>query len=611
MINILPSLNNFSKSLEDISEGFDKNLSTSNDLPFTDISPLLIPPPPVEDESDIFPKKFNKSKNDIGKKIIDLQKSIVEKLDIGNDLVREQKQSLKLSQSQNTIILPDILTNFENIPTPQLNEYKKDFTEKEQKLSTNNLNQTNLPIQTIDLPELDKLKFKIDVDNLPKIEIDDIKVGFDLKETNLLKMFEDKIIKIPINYDFPRFNLPKSFEMDVFYNFMNTLPTIGNLQITSPKFDLPKYDAINIPINTEVDFVNMLNRKDFSNLIQKIDYIESRNILENTVKRIGYEYPNLIDPIEQLTTKINVDTEYINPYTKLPEIINSRIPLGYDISTKLDLPSLQRMTIPVILEQLGEKFDIPSNENYEKKLKVNFETQKLNFQNLDNLLSDSKNILIDTTSQKTQSSSVAIPKSILEFQNRLKMDFETTNTVNQINKKEEYVVKDGFNETINNVSNFLDTFINKLDNLNDFELNNPFEQITLKSIKNEENSKELVSNVDLSKLSSINRSSIPSVMMSTMDSKQFNSLMDTLEQNSKVISENFKQNSTEKVTTNSMINFSIPNQTENKSKSEDKLVEIMSSLDDKMTIMISALSNISTWVNENRTTSTSLRHYKH
>jgi len=611
MINILPSLNNFSKSLEDISEGFDKNLSTSNDLPFTDISPLLIPPPPVEDESDIFPKKFNKSKNDIGKKIIDLQKSIVEKLDIGNDLVREQKQSLKLSQSQNTIILPDILTNFENIPTPQLNEYKKDFTEKEQKLSTNNLNQTNLPIQTIDLPELDKLKFKIDVDNLPKIEIDDIKVGFDLKETNLLKMFEDKIIKIPINYDFPRFNLPKSFEMDVFYNFMNTLPTIGNLQITSPKFDLPKYDAINIPINTEVDFVNMLNRKDFSNLIQKIDYIESRNILENTVKRIGYEYPNLIDPIEQLTTKINVDTEYINPYTKLPEIINSRIPLGYDISTKLDLPSLQRMTIPVILEQLGEKFDIPSNENYEKKLKVNFETQKLNFQNLDNLLSDSKNILIDTTSQKTQSSSVAIPKSILEFQNRLKMDFETTNTVNQINKKEEYVVKDGFNETINNVSNFLDTFINKLDNLNDFELNNPFEQITLKSIKNEENSKELVSNVDLSKLSSINRSSIPSVMMSTMDSKQFNSLMDTLEQNSKVILENFKQNSTEKVTTNSMINFSIPNQTENKSKSEDKLVEIMSSLDDKMTIMISALSNISTWVNENRTTSTSLRHYKH
>jgi len=611
MINILPSLNNFSKSLEDISEGFDKNLSTSNDLPFTDISPLLIPPPPVEDESDIFPKKFNKSKNDIGKKIIDLQKSIVEKLDIGNDLVREQKQSLKLSQSQNTIILPDILTNFENIPTPQLNEYKKDFTEKEQKLSTNNLIQTNLPIQTIDLPELDKLKFKIDVDNLPKIEIDDIKVGFDLKETNLLKMFEDKIIKIPINYDFPRFNLPKSFEMDVFYNFMNTLPTIGNLQITSPKFDLPKYDAINIPINTEVDFVNMLNRKDFSNLIQKIDYIESRNILENTVKRIGYEYPNLIDPIEQLTTKINVDTEYINPYTKLPEIINSRIPLGYDISTKLDLPSLQRMTIPVILEQLGEKFDIPSNENYEKKLKVNFETQKLNFQNLDNLLSDSKNILIDTTSQKTQSSSVAIPKSILEFQNRLKMDFETTNTVNQINKKEEYVVKDGFNETINNVSNFLDTFINKLDNLNDFELNNPFEQITLKSIKNEENSKELVSNVDLSKLSSINRSSIPSVMMSTMDSKQFNSLMDTLEQNSKVISENFKQNSTEKVTTNSMINFSIPNQTENKSKSEDKLVEIMSSLDDKMTIMISALSNISTWVNENRTTSTSLRHYKH
>lgn len=611
MINILPSLNNFSKSLEDISEGFDKNLSTSNDLPFTDISPLLIPPPPVEDESDIFPKKFNKSKNDIGKKIIDLQKSIVEKLDIGNDLVREQKQSLKLSQSQNTIILPDILTNFENIPTPQLNEYKKDFTEKEQKLSTNNLIQTNLPIQTIDLPELDKLKFKIDVDNLPKIEIDDIKVGFDLKETNLLKMFEDKIIKIPINYDFPRFNLPKSFEMDVFYNFMNTLPTIGNLQITSPKFDLPKYDAINIPINTEVDFVNMLNRKDFSNLIQKIDYIESRNILENTVKRIGYEYPNLIDPIEQLTTKINVDTEYINPYTKLPEIINSRIPLGYDISTKLDLPSLQRMTIPVILEQLGEKFDIPSNENYEKKLEVNFETQKLNFQNLDNLLSDSKNILIDTTSQKTQSSSVAIPKSILEFQNRLKMDFETTNTVNQINKKEEYVVKDGFNETINNVSNFLDTFINKLDNLNDFELNNPFEQITLKSIKNEENSKELVSNVDLSKLSSINRSSIPSVMMSTMDSKQFNSLMDTLEQNSKVISENFKQNSTEKVTTNSMINFSIPNQTENKSKSEDKLVEIMSSLDDKMTIMISALSNISTWVNENRTTSTSLRHYKH
>ena len=98
-----------------------------------------------------------------------------------------------------------------------------------------------------------------------------------------------------------------------------------------------------------------------------------------------------------------------------------------------------------------------------------------------------------------------------------------------------------------------------------------------------------------------------------METKQFNLLMEGLEKNSKIISETFTKDrykNSDKTET-PLVNFKPQTTNQINSNKDPELIKVMSSLDEKMSIMISALSNISSWVSENRSTSTSLRPYKH
>jgi hypothetical protein len=130
VIDYFLCLNNFSEGLVEISKNIDEDQSDflPNDLPFMDLSPLTIPPPPElseEDELINTEKKVKKdNSNDIGKSILKLQNSIVEKLEIDKGVLEEQKQTLRMLKNQNLLItLPTIETQYENIGNPQNFKY--------------------------------------------------------------------------------------------------------------------------------------------------------------------------------------------------------------------------------------------------------------------------------------------------------------------------------------------------------------------------------------------------------------------------------------------------------------------------------------------------------
>lgn len=605
MIDILSSLNNFSKGLEEISEGID-TITPPNDLPFMDLEPIMIPPPPENEEDDLsFPLKRKKTKEDIGSKIIELQNSVVEKLILNNDILQDQKESLRILRNQNPTILSEVQTNLDNVLNKDFSKYPMGSFEKIETIIYQNSQDQNvdglyrqnkiqyLPNSSVVAPNTTKNDLGVRITDLPTL--DDIEVGIKMPDfTNFSKVLKQNTINIPVGIVEPELDLNTSMKVEVFYDIKNTIPKIGDLTLNLSEFDIPKIDGVKIPVDLENIEIGKI---DLKNLIQKIDYIETKRSLENKITKIGYEYEDLLKK-NDINEKIKISTEYIyNTESELPNQKNIEVPVNYLVKDTFSNIPTNGFKIPLNYEYEYTKFLEPQKiGDLVRQIGVDYEFKnKFNFPSTEN-----QKVFVDM-----------VQNPILELSKPTQQDFITQNkTINE--NIETFELKDGFNETINNISVFLDNFINKFDDLNSFKFSNPYDQINLKTIKNEESSKELISNVDLGKINTINKSSIPSVMMSTLDPKQFDSLMETLEKNSQVISENSKQkSSTEQVTSNSMMNFSLPKQTETKTKSEEKLVEIMSRLDDKMSVMISALSNISSWVNENRGSTTTLRHYKH
>jgi len=89
--------------------------------------------------------------------------------------------------------------------------------------------------------------------------------------------------------------------------------------------------------------------------------------------------------------------------------------------------------------------------------------------------------------------------------------------------------------------------------------------------------------------------------------------MDRLEKNSKIISDNLSKNTpkTDTQSNTSFVNFTTTqNQVNNKDKSED-ILKVMSSLDDKMSLMIDALNSLSTIMIDSKPNNFSLRPNKH
>ena len=102
-------------------------------------------------------------------------------------------------------------------------------------------------------------------------------------------------------------------------------------------------------------------------------------------------------------------------------------------------------------------------------------------------------------------------------------------------------------------------------------------------------------------------------MISMIDKNQFSVLMDTLEKNSKIISDNLNKSKPKSESQNntSLVNFTTTqNKVDNNDKSED-ILKVMSSLDEKMSLMIGAIQNLSTIMIDSKPNNFSLRPNKH
>lgn len=619
MIDYFLCLNNFSEGLVEISKNIDEDQSDflPNDLPFIDLSPLTIPPPPELSEEDelINTKKTVKKDNisDIGKSIIKLQNSIIEKLDIGNGVLKEQKQTLRMLKNQNLLItLPNIETQYENIGNPQNFKYSDPQIQEKKQEFIIEKSIEKIPSLSINLPDLPELMVDVNFNTLTLPEIKDVQLPvnlFGLSEIN--KVLENIKVEVPINlkglsdFDFGKID---PLSVPIFYNLKNEMPNLDGYGINIPidysqlnRIEIPNFDKINIPI--EIESSPKFNVDKIPTLVQTIEYIGKEKIDNNKTIKIDYDTTN--NNLLELSP-IKIGLEYEN--NLIPPIDSLNIPVNYLINQRSILPS-------------EEKVDIPLDFKFKNNFKKLFDDKNSNL--LNKIAKDveidykfKSNKIIDTETKKIEKfysnnyskeylneikylSEQYVPKLILEKEQ------------NGYNSNE-IKIQDSFLENMSNISNYVEGFVEKLESINSLEFMNNYDQFDMNKINNNIESNKLTSNVDVGRIRMVNSVSTPSMMLSTLDPKQFNSLIDTLENNSKIISQNLSkgdQKNEGQIVSPSVMTIQ-PKKEENK-KGDDDLIKIMSSLDEKMTLMISALSNISSWVNENRTTSTSLKPYKH
>ena len=230
MVDLLMGLNNFSKSIEEINEGFvDEQNEIPKELPFINLLPLYIPPPPFtenEEEDGLkkpISKKFKNKKtiSEIGKNIIELNESIIKKIDNTNGILQEKKQSLRSLNNQTLILsLPQIDPNYENILSQKNLEYQdQTILEKKQDYQIKDVN-IELPNLQIDLPKLENLKLSVDYDNLSKLDNLNIPVRIteyiSTKKDNLYK--PDSVV-MPVKFDVPNIpNFSRTDFINIYYN---------------------------------------------------------------------------------------------------------------------------------------------------------------------------------------------------------------------------------------------------------------------------------------------------------------------------------------------------------------------------------------------------------
>jgi hypothetical protein len=617
MVDLLMGLNNFSKSIEEINEGFiDKKGELPKELPFIDLLPLSIPPPPFSEngEEDGETKPIRKFKNqktisEIGKNIIELNESIIKKIDNTNGILQEQKQSLKYLNNQTLISnLPQIDPSYENILS-QKNLGYQDQTILEKKreyvISDKNI---ELPNLQIDLPKLENLKLSVDYDNL--LNLDNLNIP--IKITEYISSQKDNLytpnsVIIPTKFDVPNIpNFSRTDFINIYYN-IEKKPFIDTSEINIPinykeNYTPKNYDIkpINVPIIVDREF-------DFktSNLEPIIQTVDIKNPNYNNIEKnirigVGYDYEKLSIDNPSLSQEVSMvpNFKYLsNLYFDAQESV--QIPVNYKIDAyNLDLPKSELFGNRVI----DSKFEIVKNY----KINDDFDFDRI------------PNNFYDRYSSITENATKYLTKKLYEFENSVNNIFSQDYKFPTIEKErynlDNYQISDGFVETINNVSNFLYDFIDKFDNVESYNLVDPIGQVTNNIFKSNSSPNDLNTSLDFGKMNLINKVSLPSIMMSSLDPKQFNSLLETIEKNSNIISETFKDkksSTNSNFGSNSIINVPISKQEEPKNDTNEKMLKVMSNLDDKMGLMIEALSNISTWVNENRSTSTSLRPYKH
>jgi hypothetical protein len=168
------------------------------------------------------------------------------------------------------------------------------------------------------------------------------------------------------------------------------------------------------------------------------------------------------------------------------------------------------------------------------------------------------------------------------------------------------------NNLVSNISNFVDGFVNNIQKINEsFEsLNKQVEFTQLRSPINEKNTTNDINNLDLdlnfNKLNSINNNMVNKMVMS-MDPEQFKLLVESNESNSNLTLD--KTVEPKKVNEQQIINLKTNKDQVSNENPNDDLIDVMSSLDQKMSMMVQLLRNMQNWFNDNQK-SPSLRPYK-
>ena len=615
-------LNNFSKSLEEIIESYDDG---KNDIPkellFIDLLPI---DESISDEYDpsiedieLKPKPIKKkSIDDISKQIIQLQNSISEKLEISNGILEDQRQSLKMFRSQNMIMnttksedVYDLLNSRSKLGDVSVSTEKQQTNELSTPLVIETKSENNTFItQTSQIsPKFDNnkiLSFDFDYDRLNKFISGSGKINLEDSEISTrLKPYLD-------------FNNSIMVDVPVTYNILENTPDLKSRNLVVPVI----YDEImnfkdlefkNKSIQINFDKIYNSDLPNLQPIFQDINYKLSEANLDVLVKKIEYDYllPELTD--FSRIQKIKIQTELDNRKSDIPNSTTNDILQRYNIVNEF----VPRKEESVLTNQY-----IIKNELIEKinNITSNFSAPK---SNIDTFNFEKSRGLTDQKS---------INEFIKNFENNNYIDLKFPQNYNyeifhnfDIPKIDRFnsidfvvennVVSDGFVKTIENMSEFLGNFVEKYEKLQSYKIIDPLDQISLNSMKINEVTQEIISSVDSSKMNTMGKFSTPTMMVSTMDSKQFSLLMENLENNSNLISENIKMSRdyNNKSTNSNFISIKPVNKTEPQKDNSEKMIKLMSNLDEKMGIMISTLINMSSIMTENRNVSTSLRPHKH
>jgi len=357
------------------------------------------------------------------------------------------------------------------------------------------------------------------------------------------------IPKIPVELQVPKIEL-QSIPVGL------QLPKI-ELQSIPVGLQLPKIELQSIPLKYDV-----LPKFSLPDLIQNIKY--SKTPMVNLDQPKEMVIPVTYLPNEK-TVSVNWDVEKFIPPNISPLNIQSKIVVP-------NLPEFETPTVSTIPLKFGT---LPKFEN---------------FQNIDEQIIPIKISKIDLTNE------------IQSVKNQLKSEkFDLPIAVQKVQ---------GVTDTnLTNTTNFIGEFVNKLNMLDQVELQNKFIGLSKSVDLVAESTRRLNTNLELEKISTLRNVSTTPMIMSMIDNAQFNKLIDKFEQNSKLVqsafennSRNFGQSTTIQNTTevNSPVIQMEQVRSENSPTKDMKdLYDVMSRVDTKLSLMIQSITSLTTTMESN------------
>jgi hypothetical protein len=479
------------------------------------------------------------------------------------------------------------IPNLEKIELPIILKYVESY-------DSNNLIKNILPTENllsdVQSPQME-LQINPVIPTLPKISEIDLPINYKQSQIELPVL---NPLKLPIEIESLVENLPTKLEsIDQSINFVNIqnpfLDKDYSINISSvlnklPDLKLPNMEQISIPI--------------IYDLTKKIETIKGEEII-NTLK-----YEKIFDKTNPQVEKVIVPIEYKSIINELNKSSQETLTIN---KQKINIEEVTNSTLNVLKKTMvegDEKINLIedkinsvvelANINL-KGLQIDFEKNSLSINNgLTSFLNDLYQINFDKR------------EIIMEPSNfNLSNDFYSKSSLlsDSIKYIDSYIEPN----TINDYIKYLDDSLKV--NLSNYD--STVDMISSKSEMLNDSLEKINTNFNFDKIDSILKNNNPEIRVSTIDNKQFNNLIQSIENNSNIILQSLKQTQPKTEESNlSSLKFVKP-QEEIKSNTDEKLLKVMSNLDEKMSLMITALSNISSWVNENRTSSPSLRPNKH